>query len=221
MVAHTMRASSPAKFPLVHHFSDPLQQVEASKLGMWLFLATEVLLFGGLFVSYAVYHFLHPELFRAAHRFLDVKMGALNTVVLLTSSLTVALSIHAAQQNKRGMLIFNLVVTLACAAIFLVVKYFEYSHKFHDGLLPGYHFTNGTLPNPDQAHIFFGIYFLMTGLHGIHVVLGMGVLSWLLARSIRGDFHDQYYAPLELGGLYWHLVDVIWIFLFPLLYLIR
>lgn len=213
--------STGSAFPLVSHFADPEQQVEAGKLGMWLFLATEILLFGGLFVAYAVFHFLHPELFKAAHQYLDVRLGALNTIVLLFSSLTVVLAIHAAQQNKKNWIIVNLVVTIACAATFLVVKYFEYSHKIHAGLLPGHYFTNGVIPNPDEAHIFFGVYFLMTGLHGIHVLIGMIVLSWLLYRTTRNEFGSQYFLPLELGGLYWHLVDVIWIFLFPLLYLIR
>jgi len=218
MVANQM---SNSRFPLVSHFSSPHQQVEASKLGMWLFLATEILLFGGLFVFYGVYHYLHPELFKAAHRFLNVELGAFNTVVLLFSSLTVALAIHAIQQNKRKWVIINLSLTIVCACIFLVVKYFEYTHKFHQGLLPGYYFRNATVPDPDQAQVFFSIYFMMTGLHGIHVVIGMIVLGWLLIRVIRGEFNSQYYVPIELGGLYWHLVDVIWIFLFPLLYLIR
>jgi len=211
-----------ASFPLVSHFADPEQQIEAGKLGMWLFLATEILLFGGLFVAYSVYYYLHPELFKIAHGKLDVTLGALNTIVLLFSSLTVVLAIHAAQKNRRDWIMINLVITILCAATFLVVKYFEYSHKFHDGLLPGMYFTNGSITAaPDQLHIFYGIYFLMTGLHGIHVVLGMIILAWLLLRTYKGEFTSQYYAPLELGGLYWHLVDVIWIFLFPLLYLIR
>lgn len=209
-----------ALFPLADHFANPEQQIESGKFGMWLFLATEILLFGGLFVAYSVFNFLHPELFKEAHKFLDVKLGAINTIVLLFSSLTVVLAIHAAQQNNKSMVIFNLILTIACAGAFLVVKYFEYSHKFHAGLLPGFHFMNANVSNPDQTHIFFGIYFLMTGLHGIHVVIGIIVLTWLLLRTIKGDFSSQFYLPLELGGLYWHLVDVVWIFLFPLLYLI-
>jgi cytochrome c oxidase subunit 3 len=209
-----------AMFPLAEHFGNTHQQIEAGKLGMWLFLATEVLLFGGLFTAYAVFSYLHPGLFREAHKFLDVNLGALNTIVLLFSSLTVVLSIHAAQKNKRKWIIVNLALTIMCAGGFLIVKYFEYNHKFHAGLLPGTYFTNGVLSNPDQTHIFFGLYFLMTGLHGIHVVIGMIILTWLLLRTIKGDFSSQYYVPLEIGGLYWHLVDVIWIFLFPLLYLI-
>lgn len=216
----TIHKDGSALFPLADHFAYPEQQVEAGKLGMWLFLATEILLFGGLFVAYSIFNFLHPALFKEAHQYLDVSLGAVNTVVLLFSSLTVVLAIHAAQQNKKKWVIINLVVTIACALAFLVVKYFEYSHKFHAGLLPGIYFSNGDISNPDQAHIYFGIYFLMTGLHGIHVVIGIIVLTWLLLRTIKGDFSSQYYLPLELGGLYWHLVDVIWIFLFPLLYLI-
>jgi cytochrome c oxidase subunit III len=210
-------------FPLAHHFADPDQQLQSGKLGMWLFLATEVLLFGGLFCAYAIYRALHPEVFVDAHHFLDVKLGAINTVVLLFSSLTVALAIRSAQVNNQGMLRTYLVLTLICAGIFLVIKYFEYSHKFHVGLLPGTHFMAvhpDYIQNPDQLHIFFGIYFLMTGLHGIHVVIGMIVLGWVLVRSLKGEFGPHYYTPIELGGLYWHLVDLIWIYLFPLLYLI-
>lgn len=213
-------SDSAARFPLADHYANPEQQVEAGKLGMWLFLATEILLFGGLFVAYSIYNYLHPNLFKEAHKFLDVTLGAVNTIVLLFSSLTVVLAIHAAQQNKKKYVIINLVFTIACALAFLVVKYFEYSHKFHAGLLPGMYFSNASVTNPDQIHIYFGIYFLMTGLHGIHVLIGVGVLTWLLLRTIKGDFSSQYYLPLELGGLYWHLVDVIWVFLFPLLYLI-
>ncbi len=209
-----------ALFPLADHFALPEQQVEAGKLGMWLFLATEILLFGGLFVAYSIFNFLHNDAFKEAHKYLDVSLGAVNTIVLLFSSLTVVLAIHAAQKNKKKWIVINLLITIACAGAFLVVKYFEYSHKFHAGLLPGNFFSNGVIANPDQAHIYFGIYFLMTGLHGIHVLIGIVVLTWLLLRTIKGDFSSQYYLPLELGGLYWHLVDVIWIFLFPLLYLI-
>lgn len=210
-------------FPLVHHFADPDQQLQAGKMGMWLFLATEVLLFGGLFCAYSIYRSLHPEVFIDAHHFLDVKWGAINTVVLLISSATVALAIRSAQVNDQGKLKMYLVVTILCAVAFLVIKYTEYSHKFHMGLLPGDHFLATSaqhIANPDQLHIFFGIYFLMTGLHGIHVIIGMGVLSWILMRSMKGEFGPHYYLPVELSGLYWHLVDLIWIFLFPLFYLI-
>lgn len=209
-----------ALFPLADHFAYPEQQVEAGKMGMWLFLATEILFFGGLFVAYTIYNWAHPDLFQEAHKFLNVRLGAINTIVLLFSSLTVVLAIHAIQQDKKKTAVINLAITIVCAVVFLVIKYFEYEHKIHAGLLPGLHFTNAELSNPDQIHIFFGIYFLLTGLHGIHVVIGIGVLVWIMLRTIKGDFSSQYYLPMECSGLYWHLVDVIWIFLFPLLYLI-
>ena len=175
----------PGRFPLAGHFSTPAQQIDAGKMGMWGFLVTEVLLFGGLFVAYGIYRYLHPQAFIDAHGHLNVTMGTLNTVVLLVSSLTVALAIRAAQTDNPGQVTIHLVITLVCAATFMVVKYFEYSHKIHAGLLPGTYFTNATVPNPDQAHIFFGIYFLMTGLHGIHVLIGMAVLFWLLLKNLK------------------------------------
>jgi len=204
---------------LAHHFSDPEQQSDSAKLGMWIFLLTEILLFGGLFVAYAIFRATNIDMFYNAHKFLDVQLGTLNTVVLITSSVTVALAIRSIQLNKRKQTIILLVVTLLLAATFLVVKYFEYSHKFHLGQLPGkyYTFTGVEGNNP---HIFFSIYFAMTGLHGIHVIAGICVLSWILVRTVRGDFSSEYYTPVEMGGLYWHLVDMIWIYLFPLLYLI-
>jgi cytochrome c oxidase subunit 3 len=214
---------STGKFPLAHHWGSPNQQVESGKFGMWLFLATEILIFGGLFCAYVIYRNLHPEVFVNAHHFLNKYWGALNTVVLLWSSLTVALAIRAAQVNEQKWIVINIVITLLCAATFMLVKYIEYSHKFHVGLLPGEFFRAASehIPNPDQAHIFFGIYFLMTGLHGIHVVIGIILLTWMLIKALKGQFGPHYYAPLENVGLYWHLVDLIWIFLFPLLYLIH
>ncbi len=220
MVQVDAKAEKALGFPLASHFSDPVQQLEAGKLGMWLFLATEVLFFGGLFTAYAVFHNMHPEVFKDAHHFLVRTLGALNTIVLLTSSLTVVLGIHAAQKNKNGWVVFNILATLLCACAFLVVKYFEYSHKIHLGLLPGYFFTNATIPNPDQAHVFFSIYFMMTGLHGIHVLIGILIFIWLFVRAILGHFHAGYYAPLEIACFFCNLFVFIWLFLFPLLYLI-
>ncbi|MDP2340752.1 MAG: cytochrome c oxidase subunit 3 family protein [Deltaproteobacteria bacterium] len=215
----TEHAIEPADFPLAEHFSDPEQQLGASKLGMWLFLATEVLLFGGLFCAYVVFRSLHPAAFAECHELLDWKLGALNTVILLISSLTVALSIRSAQLGHRTGIKVNLALTILCACAFLFFKwYFEWPEKFAHGYLPGYHFV-GDVKDPDQAHIFFGLYFLMTGLHAAHVVIGIGVLGWLLWRTQQGHFGSSYWQPLELGGLYWHIVDVIWIFLFPLFYL--
>lgn len=204
---------------LQHHFSDLEQQKDSAKLGMWLFLVTEVLLFGGLFVAYAIFRAWHPDMFYNAHKMLDVSMGAINTVVLITSSFTMALAIRSIQMNRSRQSMWLLIITLMLAGVFLVIKYFEYSHKFHLGQLPGQFYTfEGVEGN--NPHIFFSIYFMMTGLHGFHVICGIGVIAWLARRTARGDFSSEYYTPVELTGLYWHLVDLIWIFLFPLFYLI-
>ena len=204
---------------LAHHFSDSAQQSESAKIGMWLFLLTEVLLFGGLFVAYTVYRSANMEMFYNAHKHLNVELGTLNTIVLITSSVTMALAIRFIQLNERKKSIGLLVTTFLLAGVFLVVKYFEYSHKFHVGQLPGrfYTYTGIEGANP---HIFFSVYFLMTGLHGIHVIAGMIAIGWTLRKTIKGKLSSEYYTPMEMTGLYWHLVDMIWIFLFPLLYLI-
>ncbi len=205
---------------LAHHFYDMEQQHEATKLGVWLFLVTEVLLFGGLFCFYAIYRAWYPQMFINVHKLLDVNMGAVNTLVLIFSSVTVALAIRSIQLDKPKQTMIYLLITILCALIFLVIKYFEYSHKFHDGLLPGRFFSNAHLINEPNPHLFFSIYFAMTGLHGLHVIGGMVFLSWVLFRTSKGAYSSQYYIPVEMGGLYWHLVDLIWIYLFPLLYLI-
>jgi cytochrome c oxidase subunit III len=216
---HSAHADQEHSKFLQHHFREMGQQFEASKIGMWLFLVTEVLLFGGLFVGYGIMHARHPEAFMAAHHHLDKVMGALNTIVLLISSFTMVMAVWAAQTSRRKLCILFLVITLLCAGVFLVVKYFEYSHKFHDGLLPGKYYTHQGDTVPGQF-MFFSFYFMMTGLHGIHVVLGMVAIAWILFRAIRGDFSAQYYSPVDITGLYWHLVDLIWIYVFPLMYLI-
>jgi cytochrome c oxidase subunit 3 len=204
---------------LAHHFSEVEQQHESAKMGMWIFLLTEILLFGGLFVAYSVFRVLNHDMFYNAHKFLDIHLGALNTLVLISSSVTMALAIRSMQLNGRRRTIILLVATLLLASIFIIVKYFEYSHKIHLGQLPGKYFTFTGVKGTDP-HIFFGIYFAMTGLHGIHVFAGMIVIGWVLVRTVRNHFSSEYYTPVELSGLYWHLVDMIWIFLFPLLYLI-
>jgi cytochrome c oxidase subunit 3 len=214
---HSQAAAHPAH--LHHHFATSEQQFDAAKMGMWLFLITEVLLFSGMFVAYAVYRSWYPEVFAAASVLLDTKLGALNTVVLLTSSLTVALSIRAIQVDNKKWMTINLAITIALAFVFLIVKYFEYTHKFHEHIFPGANYAYPGL-DMDIVPIFFSIYFVMTGIHGFHVVVGIGVLTWVLVKGLRGRFSSEYYTPVELSGLYWHLVDIIWIFLFPLLYLI-
>jgi len=238
---------------LAHHFDTPAQQYDSAKFAMWLFLVTEVLLFGGLFCAYAVYRANHPEVFLFAHTLLDKTLGAINTCVLLFSSFTMAWSVRAAMLGQRRLLIGLLAVTLLCGFGFLGIKGIEYEHKWKHGLLWGERFDYSQLhypehgtpgPNevadgldqsalrldahgyppqaiPRNVHIFFGIYFVMTGLHGVHVIAGMIVIGWLLRRTLRGEFADGYHTPVDLGGLYWHLVDLVWIYLFPLLYLIH
>jgi cytochrome c oxidase subunit 3 len=317
---------------LAHHFESPQQQFEAGKLGMWLFLATEFLLFGGLFGAYAVYRHNHPELFAYGSQFLDVKYGGTNTVVLILSSLTMAMSVTAAQLGRKRQLITLLTLTFLGGCMFMGIKYIEYKKKFEDNIVWGTglyevpehsvdkvreafrsgesveaatatatldpeeavvetigdleiprsqiksaaegprglsedakrvagapvdreldteHAAGGQLehddhypepegyddhgahgghghpdprtdPNrPPNAHLFFGIYFVMTGLHGLHVLAGMAVIGWLIVKAARGHFSSEYFTPVDFGGLYWHVVDLIWIFLFPLLYLIH
>ena len=202
-----------------HHFTTEEQQYESAKLGMWIFLVTEILLFGGLFCAYAIFRSWYPDMFFQAHKELDLFLGTVNTIVLISSSVTMALAIRYVRLNKPKVAALHLSATILLATVFMVNKYFEYSHKFHLGQLPGEYYTytgvDGTNP-----HIFFTIYFAMTGLHGIHVLCGIGVITWLLVRVMKGQLTSKYYTPMEMTGLYWHLVDLIWIYLFPLLYLI-
>ena len=217
------KASQPSF--LQHHFDTPFQQFDTAKLGMWLFLAQEVLFFSGLFVAYGVYRSWHPESFSAGSALLDREMGFTNTLVLLFSSATVALAVRSSQLGKKEHTRVYLVITILCALAFMVVKYFEYTHKFHVGYLPGSLFSPTEFPPgveavPWETRSFFGIYFMMTGVHGLHVLVGIGVLVWLVVLNEKDRFGPDYYTPVEMVGLYWHLVDLIWIYLFPLLYLI-
>ena len=212
---------------LAHHFETPVQQFDAAKLGMWAFLAQELLFFSGLFVAYGVYRNWFPEMFKAAAHQLNKEMGATNTVVLLFSSLTAALAVRSAQVGNRKLTGKLILITIGCACAFLVIKFFEYKHKFEAGLLPGRffhphveHLAAGSPHLPDNTGSFFSIYFMMTGVHGIHVLVGIGVLIWIWIRNNRGDFSKEYWTPEDIVALYWHLVDLVWIYLFPLLYLI-
>lgn len=202
-----------------HHFSSWSIQKHAERMGMWLFLATEILLFAGLFVIYTAYRNFYPATFHAASKHLDVVMGTVNTVVLITSSMTVAASTYFAKINKSRVAAWLLFASVAFGVVFLVIKGFEYSHKFHEGALPGKYYALKDLVMPGAA-MFFTLYFFVTGLHAIHVVIGMAVLTWIGIRAMKGEFNSKHYIPVELGGLYWHLVDLVWIFLYPLLYLI-
>lgn len=264
---------------LAHHFDTPKHQFESGKMGVWMFLVTEILFFGGLFCAYAIYRSLHPEVFEYAHYYLDTTWGAINTCVLIISSVTAAWAVRNAQLKQQKMLIINILITIGCAFGFMGIKYVEYSHKIHDGLLPGTYYeprfkawelevykkinagraaehatetAAATQPattaaagavaaagaaaatpakklvgphefnvEPRNVHRFFSIYFCMTGLHGIHVVVGIGIWLWVLYRAKLGEFGPEYFGAVDFAALYWHLVDLIWIFLFPLLYLIH
>jgi cytochrome c oxidase subunit 3 len=296
---------------LAHHFDTPVQQFDSGKLGTWLFLTTEILLFSGLFCAYAIYRANHPEVFEFAHLYLNKTLGAINTIVLIFSSFTMAWGVRAAQLGQRKLCVALLGITIACGAGFMCIKYVEYTAKFREALYPGSHYNpqdmppqeikeenrekklataEATLPDaqapvtpvvdmmkqpapairqspegyvyeassvpralvgpqgldpnwvasedarlhreevlatrnepmnePNNTQIFFSIYFMMTGLHGIHVLAGMALITWCLFRAKRGDFGPEYFAPVDFVGLYWHIVDLVWIFLFPLLYLI-
>ncbi len=202
-----------------HHYESAEAEYNTSKFGLWVFLMTEILMFGGLFVGYVIFHHLYPETFMTGSTFLDWRLGTLNTVVLIFSSLTMALSIYYAQIGKKAMVLYNLYATLFCGVIFMMVKAYEYSHKFHEGLLPG-RFFDHAVEGVANLPIYFSFYFMMTGLHGTHVLIGMGFITWLIVRAHKGHFGPKYWTPLECVGLFWHLIDLIWIYLFPLLYLV-
>jgi cytochrome c oxidase subunit 3 len=209
----------PRHSALMHQFDDLEQQREAASLGMWVFLATEVLFFGGLFGTYLVYRVWYPSTFGAASRTLSIVAGTANTTVLITSSLTMALAVHAASIGRRGRLMLFLLVTMALGVVFLGIKALEYYQKFAEHHVPGASFQFEG-PDPTHAEIFFSLYFMMTGLHALHMVVGLGIMSVMLFMAWRGLFTPEWHNPIEVSGLYWHFVDIIWIFLFPLLYLI-
>ncbi len=204
-----------------HHFRDANHEFESAKQGIWLFMVTEILMFGGLFVAYTIFHNIYPEMFAEGAKQLDWRMGFFNTLVLIMSSLTMALGIYYLQVGQSKKAVRSLAITLVCGAIFMVVKYFEYTAKIHHGFLPG-RFLDVHHVNPEHANLglYFGFYFCMTGLHGIHVLLGMGLITWVMIRAMKGEFGPDYYTPVEGVGIFWHIVDLIWIFLFPLLYLV-
>jgi cytochrome c oxidase subunit 3 len=208
---------------LQHHYNTPGQQAGAAKLGMWVFLATEILMFSGLFLAYFITRMHYPDMVLAAHEHLNKVAGGVNTVVLLTSSFTMAMAVRSAQLGEQPKIRVYLLATIFFAGVFMVVKYFEYTAKIEHGMLPGRFYTahEHGYDIPGYPHIFFAVYFCMTGLHGFHVLIGIGVLTWVYVRAGKGHFGPRYYTPVENVGLYWHLVDLIWIFLFPLLYLVK
>jgi cytochrome c oxidase subunit III len=218
-MSHDAAAHQSRHPALAHHFDSLAQQTEATTLGMWVFLVTEVLFFGGLFTTYMIYRSWYPDAFAVASHELDVVLGTTNTVVLITSSLTMALAVHAAQLGQRKLLMTFLILTMILGGVFLGIKSVEYYHKFVEHHIPGsdFRFEKEYFRH---AQIFFSLYFVMTGLHAIHMIIGIGIMLVMLWWSWNGTITADYSSPIEISGLYWHFVDIVWIFLFPLLYLI-
>ena len=204
---------------LAHQFDDLEQQHDAANLGMWAFLATEILFFGGMFLGYAVYRSLYPEAFTQASNHMDILLGMINTVVLIASSLTVVLAVNAAQRDRRRAVARLLALTILLGMVFLGIKCTEYLHKYAEHLVPGLNFAYpGEQAKP--AAIFFSFYFAMTGMHALHMIVGIAIFALLIPAARRGRYTSVYRTPVENAGLYWHFVDIIWIFLFPLFYLL-
>jgi cytochrome c oxidase subunit 3 len=204
---------------LAHHFENLGEQKEASSLGMWLFIAQEVMFFGGMFLAYTVNRNVYPEAWVEASHHLDWKLGGINTAVLILSSLTMALAVRAAALGRRQQVVIFLVATVVLGSVFLGVKVVEYADKFEHHLVPGADFRFEG-PNARPAQIFYSLYFAMTGLHALHMIIGIPILLVLAWKAHRGAYGPAYHTPVEMTGLYWHFVDIVWIFLFPLLYLV-
>ncbi|MGB8510599.1 MAG: cytochrome c oxidase subunit 3 family protein [Pyrinomonadaceae bacterium] len=239
MASHTITAEqaehasehTSAHRALQHHFDNLEQQREATTLGMWVFIAQEVMFFGGLFLVYLIYRTREPAAFMAASNHLNWKIGSFNTVVLITSSLTMALAVWATQVGRAAKTqVMFLVLTVVLGTVFLGVKAYEYHEKYVDGLIPAAVFYHPSAElvegwahvgvTPEKAQMFFWLYFAMTGLHALHMIIGIGIIIPIIYAAWRGRYGPEYHSPVELFGLYWHFVDIIWIFLFPLLYLL-
>ena len=222
-IEHAAHGDAPPE--LRHHFVDMQAQREASSLGMWIFLVTEALFFGGLFLAYSIYRETYRAAFEGASNLLDLTLGTTNTIVLIVSSLTMALAVWASQQGRKALLTLFLALTMILGLAFLGIKFVEYKQKFERHEVPGPHFVvplneETHQPLPRQSEMFFTLYFCMTGLHAAHMIIGLGLLTWLLVKTRKNEFTVRYNTPVDLVGLYWHFVDIIWIFLFPLLYLL-
>jgi cytochrome c oxidase subunit III len=210
--------------PLAHHFDDPEQQRDSALLGMWAFLATEVMFFGGVLTAYTVYRVVYPAEFAAASHFgLDLWIGGFNTLVLLGSSLAVALAVHASQSRRGRATVGFLLLTIVLGASFLGIKAYEWSVEIHEGLFPGprFHFEHGDGLDVRKVELFFFLYFFMTGLHALHMIIGLVILGIIAAAIRLGRLPASGERQVEITGLYWHFVDIVWVFLYPLLYLIH
>ena len=218
-VAHADPHGHPHHPALQHHFETMEQQQEAATLGMWVFLVTEVMFFGGLLMAYLLYRVWYPEAWSEGSLELDIMLGGINTVVLIASSLTMALAVRSAQTGAQRPTFYWLLITMALGLTFLVIKFFEYKHKYELNHIPGPNFVFEG-PHADQVQIFLSLYFSLTGLHALHMIVGFVLLSVIATMAWRRRFTPEWYTPVELSGLYWHFVDIVWIFLFPLLYLV-
>ena len=212
----------PETLELREQFDTPEQQKEASTLGMWIFLVTEIMFFGGMFTAYTAYRAWYPNVFAVASTSLNAIIGAVNTAVLLCSSFTMVMAVRAASMGARKALIVFLILTMILGTAFLGIKAYEWTEKFHEHHVPGptFHLEGESAAGQGQAQLFFSLYFAMTGLHALHMVVGVGLLTVILLQSWHGRFSVTYFTPVDIAGLYWHFVDIIWIFLFPLLYLV-
>ena len=220
-MASEAHATQPETLALREQFDTAEQQKDASTLAMWIFLITEVMFFGGMFAAYTIYRSTYPTVFAIASSSLNVVVGAINTCVLLLSSFTMVMAVRAGQLGHRNLIIFFLILTLIFGCIFLGVKAYEWNEKFEEHHIPGqaaFHLEGTPLQGP--AKLFFSLYFAMTGLHALHMVVGVGILTVLIFQARKGKFSADYFTPIDISGLYWHFVDIVWIFLFPLLYLI-
>ena len=210
--------SEPATLALREQFATPEQQRETASIGMWLFLASEVMMFGGLFTAYTVYRISHPEGFAAGSAHMEIVLGSINTAVLLTSSLMLAFAEHSAQAGRRGWVTFFLIATMIIGLLFLGIKFTEYYDHYQNAEAPGFNF-HVTSQYATSIQMFFVFYFIMTGLHSIHMIIGEGFLAILVYRNFLGSFTARYHTPILFGGLYWHFVDIVWIFLYAIFYL--
>jgi cytochrome c oxidase subunit 3 len=210
--------SDPVTLELREQYTTPAQQRETASIGMWIFLVTEVMLFGGLFTAYTVYRLSNPQAFDIASSHMEMVLGAVNTAVLLCSSFTMVLAVHSAELGKQRALALLLLATMVIGAIFLGIKFTEYYLHYQEHKVPGFWFEYAG-PFAGKVQMFFVFYFIMTGLHAIHMTIGIGILSVLLFRTVLGTFSAEYYTPIDIGGLYWHFIDIVWIFLYAIFYL--
>ncbi len=217
---HTGAHAHPGYGEVRHHFESYAQQKDASTIGMWVFLLTELMFFGGMFMAYFVYRQWYPDAFASASLKTNLWLGAFNTTVLICSSLTMAMAVHSASTGKRLLLVGFLIATLVLGSAFLGVKAYEYHDKWVHHEIPGEHYECEGCVDAGHTSLFFALYFGMTGLHASHMIIGAFILLVLIWQSYKGKFSAKWYTPIELFGLYWHFVDIVWIFLFPLLYLI-